>query len=180
MGESYLDAFSEDYPDSPATYYQTKVKAALVLDDERAPGLLEAFRESPERLTETSTYWERIPEYHQALVDGSPSTAEGTLSDLYEYYVDRDPDPDDPRWYVLHALCALIVLGRRRGIDATIESDRLPEAFLRDEVPADDVELDVDLSDLQVTSDVGVFELERDEDGSPVIPGRIYTRAAER
>lgn len=39
--------------------------------------------------------------------------------------------------------------------------------------------MDVDLSDLQFTSDVGFFELERDDDGAPVIAGRIYHPGGE-
>lgn len=174
MDESYLDAFADEYLDSSAHFYNVKVRAALVLDDDQAPNLIEQFRERVARLTNPSQFWKSIPEYYQALVDESAPAAEAALADLFEYYAEEKPDPDDPGMYVLHTLCAHVLLARRCGLDVSLESDRLPSALLRDDIPDDDVELDIDLSDLRFTSRVGYFELDRDDDGSPIIAGRMY------
>ncbi|MFC7232005.1 hypothetical protein ACFQMM_12455 [Saliphagus sp. GCM10025308] len=176
MDESYLDAFTESSLSAPARYYNAKVKAAIAIDDKSVRALLANLEESLERFEEKSPYWEVIPVYYRALVDGSEPAAQTSLSELYDYYAAEEPDPDDPRWFVLHHVCAHIVLARRRGLRVSRKSDRLSEALLREDVPADDTELDVDvdLDAFQVTSDVGFFELERDGDDQSVIAGRIY------
>ncbi|WP_312910864.1 hypothetical protein [Natronosalvus caseinilyticus] len=181
MDESYLDAFTESSLSAPARYYNAKVKAAIAIDDKSVRALLTNLEESLERFEEKSPYWEAIPVYYRALVDGSESAAQTSLSELYDYYAAEEPDPDDPRWFVLHHVCAHIVLARRRGLRVSRKSGRLPEALLREDMPADDTELDVDvdLDAFQVTSDVGFFELERDEDDRPVIAGRIYHPGGE-
>ncbi|SFR98043.1 Immunity protein 49 [Halomicrobium zhouii] len=174
VDESYLDEFASDYPDSPAQYYDMKVHAALVLGDERAATFLDELRDVLDVITDKSQYWEVIPRYYQALLDESASATEAALRELHDFFAGEEPDPDDPNKYVLHDVCAYIVLARRHGLDVSIDSDRLPEVLLKEDIPHEDVELDVDFGNVQVTSDVGLFELERDDDGSPVIAGRIY------
>jgi hypothetical protein len=174
MDDSYLDAFADDYADSPVKFYNMKVEAALVLKDDRLSEFLESLRIHQERIAEEGGFWQLPVAFYQALVNQDTAAAEQALSDLYEYYAEEHSDPSDPEWYVLNIVLAYIILARRRGLDVSIDSPRLSAAFLRDEIPEDDVELDVDLDDLTVCSDVGLFELERDEDGAPVIVGRIY------
>ena len=179
IDETYLDAFADKFDDSEARYYNVKVKAALVLDDERAPRLLEQFRAGLERLEEKSQYWEAVLTYYQALINEDTSAAETAITELVEYYAGENPDPDSPEKYVLHEACAYVVLARRHGIEVVPESDRLPAALLTEEIPEDDIELEVNPSDLQVTSKVGFFAFERDEEGTPVIAGRIYHPGGE-
>lgn len=179
MDECYLDAFADDYPDYTAIYYSVKVEAALILDDERASRLLEQFKTEMEQVGETSRYWEILPNYYQALIDGDTAAAETATEELVEYYAGENPEPDSPEKYVLSEACAYVVLAQRYGVEVAPESDRLPAALLREELPEDDAELDVDLTDLRVTSRVGFFEFERDEEGDPVIVGRIYHPGGE-
>lgn len=174
VDDHYLDEFADDYPDSPANFYDMKVHAALVLEDDRAARFLEGLETAIQVTDERSRYWNAIPEYYRALLEGSDADAEAALSELFEFFADETPDPDDPSEYVLDEVCAYIVLARRYGLDVSIDSDRLPDALLREDIPDEDGHLDVDVSDLQFTSRVGMFELERDDDGVPVIAGRIY------
>lgn len=174
LDETYLDAFADDYPDSPARYWDVKVQSALVLGDDRISTYLAELRAALDTPHDKVQFWEILPEYYQALVDESASAAEAALADLFEFYAEEEPDPDDPEKYVLDDVCAYVLLARRCGLDVSIESDRLPPALLRNDIPADDVELDIDLSDLRFTSPVGYFEFDRDDDGSPMIAARMY------
>ncbi|ELZ26985.1 hypothetical protein C475_08621 [Halosimplex carlsbadense 2-9-1] len=174
MDECYLDEFADDYTDFPAYYYGAKALAAFALDHERAPELLAHLEEGIQRLDDPGQFWTTISDYYHALLDRSQADAQAALDGLFDYYAGNRPEPDDPKHFVLHEICAYILLARRYGLDITIDSERVPAALTREDVPADDVELDIDLSDLTFKSDVGLFELERDDDGTPVIAGRIY------
>ncbi|WP_159076959.1 hypothetical protein [Halococcoides cellulosivorans] len=179
MDEVYLDEFAEDYPDSPANFYDMKAHAALALDDDRATTYVAELRDAIEVTDDPSLYWETIPEFYAAVLDGSTADVEAALADLHDFFVSEAPNPDDPSEYVLDDVAASVVLARRHGLDPMIESDRVPEAVLREEIPADDPTLDIDIDSLQFTSDVGFFELERDDEDRPVIAGRIYHPGGE-
>ena len=177
--KTYLDAFADEFIDYPSIYYSVKIEAALVLEDERASQLLEQFRAELDRVGETSQYWELLPEYYRALIDGNVSAAKAATVELAEAHLEENPNPDSPDEYVLHDACAYVVLAQRYGVEITPESDRLPAALLTEAIPENDVELDVDLSDLQVMSKVGFFELERNDEEAPVIAARIYHPGGE-
>ncbi|MFC5368115.1 Imm49 family immunity protein [Salinirubrum litoreum] len=174
LDEAYLDEFADEYPDSVASYYQTRVKAALVLDDERASEWLSKLVETVETLSDPSRYWQVIPEFYRALDGGDEEAAESAIGELLEFYVERDTDPDEPRKYVLRSLCALVLLARRHDVHVAVDSARVPKYLVQEAVPDDDRRLDVDVSDVTATSRVGFFDLERDEDGIPVIVARMY------
>lgn len=174
LDDAYLEAFADEYHDSPSHYYRARVFAALVLQDGRTGELLEAFEASVEQRSESNQYWQAAPRFYRGLVDGSEADVEAALSDLHEFYVDNAPEPDDPNAYVLHYNCAQLLLARRRGFEVDIESDRLAGALLRDDLQPDDIVLDVDVPGIEMVSDVDLFELEGDEAGSPVIAARIY------
>lgn len=174
MDEVYLEVFSDDAPVSAAKFYNSKAKAALAIDDERARGLVNRLETEVQHFDDPNRYWQAMPQLYRGLLEGSEAAVQSAVTELYEYHADRDFDADDPRQYVLQHVCAYVVLARRHGIDVSIESDRLPDAILHEDIPADDVELDVDLSGLRLTSRVGFFELEQADDGQPVIRGRIY------
>ncbi len=181
IDESYLEEFAADYPDSPPQYYDMKVHAALTLGDDQVTVYLDELRAAIDEHADVSQYWKTIPQYYQAIVDDSAPAAEAAIADLYSFFADQEPDPEDPRESVLHDVCAYIVLARHRGVDVDVplESDRLPAALLRDDAPEDDVELDVEPGEIRVNSTVGLFELEYDDDGTPVIAGRIYHPGGE-
>lgn len=174
LDEAYLDEFADEYPDSVASYYQTRVKAALVLDDERAVEWLSKLVDAVEALSDPSRYWQVIPEFYRALNAGDDEAADSAIEELFEFYVERDSEPDEPRKYVLRPLCALVVLARRHDVHVTVDSERVPKNLVQEATPEHDRRLDVDVSDVEVTSRVGFFEVEYDEDGTPVIIGRIY------
>jgi hypothetical protein len=71
-------------------------------------------------------------------------------------------------------MCALLYLAYRRGVLVKLESDRLPEGLVTEAIPDNERRLDIDVSELEFSSPVGLFELERGDDGSPIILGRIY------
>ncbi|PSP85707.1 hypothetical protein BRC96_01570 [Halobacteriales archaeon QS_6_64_34] len=178
MDDSHLDVFAEDYPDSAASYYQMKTKAALALEDDRAAQFNRSLKKHVDRLPDPTQYWQQIPVFYQAVVDGDAATAQSAFDDVYDYYAGNNPDADDPRWYVFEPPCALLILARKHGIDITVPSDRLPEAFLREHGPEDDLELAVDVGGTQTMSHVGRFEIERDDDGTPVIAAIMYHSGA--
>jgi hypothetical protein len=175
MDECYLDEFADEYTEFPTRYYNVKVKAARALDDtDYAKELLDSLETEIERTDGEGQFWRTLPTYYRSLVDGVGQDAQAAVDEIVEYYTEEHPDPDGPKHFVLDAACAAVVLARRHGLDVWVDSERLPPALLRKEVPDDDMTLDIDLSGLTFKSDVGLFELERDDDGTPVIAGRIY------
>lgn len=172
MDECYLDVFAEDYTDFPALYDNAMAIAAVAVDDPRAPEIIDELRGGVDQLTEPSEYWTAIPEFYQAIIDGEERTATERLDELFEYY---DDESTDTAGYVLHQICAFVRLARRHGLDLTVASPRVPDALVRESVQ-DDTELDVgsNLTDLTVASCVGRFELDRDDEGTPVIAGYMY------
>jgi hypothetical protein len=178
MDDSHLHVFAEDHPDSAASFFQMKTQAALALEDDRAAPLSRSLQEHVDRLSDPTQYWERIPVFYQAVVEGDASAAQSAFDDVYDYYAGNDPDTDDPRWYVLETPCALLILARQHGIDISVSSDRLPEVFLREQVPEDNIELDVDVGGTQTMSHVGRFEIEEADDGTPIIAAIMYHSGA--
>lgn len=122
MDECYVEEFADDYPDFLAVYYNAKVKGALAIDDERAPDLLDEFERGLERLEDKSLFWETIPEYYRALIEEERSATQAAVSELFEYHAGKNPDPDDPSYFVLDAVCAYILLARRHGIKVSVTS----------------------------------------------------------
>lgn len=173
MDECYVDVFKDDYTDFPALYYNAKSKAAVTVNDGQAPVFLDELRTGISRLSDPSPFWETVPTFYQAVLDRDEQTADDVVETLLDYY---DDDPSAPAQYVLHTVGAFVVLARRHDLAVSVESERVPEALVRDEIPADDVELPVDddLIEIDVLSSVDRFELERDEDNTPVIAGYVY------
>lgn len=174
LDDVYLDEFADDYPNSPLGYYQVKAKAALVLNDERAVDLVSDLSDAVQKTDDPSQYWLIVPEFYRAVDAGAQEAAQSALERLLAFYAERDPDSEDPRTFVLQTLSALVILARQRRLDVTVDSDRVPSAVVQEAVPADERRLEVDLSDVEFTSPVGFFELEYDEESTPVIIGRIY------
>lgn len=173
MDEYYLDVFTDKYTDFPASYYNAMARAAVAVDDPCTAERIDGLRGGVDRLTDPSEYWAAIPEFYWAIIDADEPTAEQHLNELFEYY---DDDPTDPARYMLHQVAALLRLAHRHDLNLTVDSPRVPETLLQESIPDDDVRLDIDgdLTDLRVTSRTGRFELERDEDGTPVIAGYMY------
>lgn len=174
LDEVYLDEFANEYPDSVASYYQSRVKAALVLGDEETSECLSGLVDAVETLSDPSQYWQEIPKFYRALDTGDEEAVESAIGQLFEFYVERDAEPDEPRAYVFRSLCALVRLAQRHDVSVTVDSERVPKYLVQESLPEDDHRLDIDVSDVAATSRVGFFELEYDEEGTPVIIGRIY------
>lgn len=179
MDECYLDEFAADYPDFPALYYDSKTQAALALGDPSAPEFVDRLAAATEELPDPSLYWQTVPTFYRALSAGEQSDAQAAAEDLLTYYLEDVPTPDDPKAFVLHDLAALVVLADRQGTPVSLDSPRVPAA-VTDPTPTDgDRELDIDLDYLTPIEPVGLFDLERDEDGTPVLAARVYHAGGE-
>ena len=179
MDECYLDEFAPDYPDFPAHYYNSKSKAALALGDPSAPEFVEQLAAATDELPDPGPFWQTAPTFYRAISAGEQSDAQAAAEDLLTYHLEARSSPDDPDEFVFHNLAALVVLADRQGTPVSLDSPRVPAA-VTDPTPAGaDRELDIDLSYLEPIDPVGLFDLDRDEDGTPILAARVYHAGGE-
>ncbi|QIB74195.1 hypothetical protein G3I44_07735 [Halogeometricum borinquense] len=138
LDESYLETFGES-AGSQLRYYNAKLLAATILDDDRWEDLLSGYIEAVGQIVPTEIREQKhVASDLRARLYGALYNREGELfASVFEKYLrgyaaNTPLDTDDPEELLNDELTALCLLANDRGINVTIDSPFVPDVLVPD------------------------------------------------